>query len=195
MTPVTTPRPRFLRAASLSRPFVDRDEILEAAEQLLSQPIDCPTVFNVVGIGGIGKSRLLQEIRTRAAERNHRTALLDLQIPVMRGQSEGLAGLRMQLGTEDGVSFDRFDIVYAVAWQRFHPHLRIGTGDLPFSDQSEALSAVIDAAAGVPVFGTAFHLLRLLSSAKSSVRRRRTVKVRYRFRALGSTPVSNSSML
>ncbi|TDC74584.1 aminoglycoside phosphotransferase family protein [Actinomadura sp. 7K507] len=166
--------PRFRRVAALHRSFVDRETAIAAFAEVLSVGRGSPCVFNVAGVGGIGKSRLLRELGQRSAE-THRTATLDLQVPAMRQQEDALAVLRVELGRQ-GVRFDRFDIAYAVLWQRLHPHLRLSRNDLPFVDESEALSQVLDGAAGVPVFGTGVGLLRLLGKARSGMRQRHTIK-------------------
>lgn len=166
--------PRFRRVAALHRPFVDREAVMAAFAEVLLVPHGSPCVFNLVGVGGIGKSRLLQELGQRSAE-THRTATIDLQVPAMRQQEDALAVLRVELGRQ-GIRFDRFDIAYAVLWQRLHPHLRLSPKELPFVDESEALSQIIDGAAGVPVFGTGVGLLRLLGKATSGMRQRQRIK-------------------
>ncbi|MGP4026431.1 hypothetical protein [Actinomadura sp. 3N407] len=166
--------PRFRRVAALHRPFVDREQLMAAFGETLAAPGGSPIVFNVVGVGGIGKSRLLQELG-RLSDRTHRTATLDLQVPAMRQQEDALAVLRVELGRQ-GVRFDRFDIAYAVLWQRLHPHLRLSPKELPFVDESEALSQIVDGAAGVPVFGTGVGLLRLLGKATAGRRQRHRIK-------------------
>ncbi|RKS79690.1 hypothetical protein BZB76_1165 [Actinomadura pelletieri DSM 43383] len=166
--------PRFRRVAALHRPFVDREPTLAAFAEVLQTTRDSPCVFNVVGVGGIGKSRLLQELGRRSAE-THRTATLDLQVPAMRQQEDALAVLRVELGRQ-GVRFDRFDIAYAVLWQRLHPHLRLSSKELPFVEESEALSQILDGAAGLPVFGTGVGLLRLFGKATSGRRQRQQIK-------------------
>ncbi|NKZ05488.1 AAA family ATPase [Actinomadura latina] len=166
--------PRFRRVAALHRPFVNRESVLAAFAEVQRTRQGSPCVFNVVGVGGIGKSRLLQELRQRTAA-THRAATVDLQVPAMRQQEDALAVLRVELGRQ-GVRFDRFDIAYAVLWQRLHPHLRLSSKELPFVDESEALSQVLDGAAGVPVFGTGVGLLRLLGKATSGMRQRHRIK-------------------
>ncbi|MBB4774695.1 aminoglycoside phosphotransferase family protein [Actinomadura livida] len=153
---------------------MDREAVMAAFAEILGTRLGSPCVFNVVGVGGIGKSRLLQELKQRSAE-THRTATIDLQVPAMRQQEDALAVLRVELGRQ-GVRFDRFDIAYAVLWQRLHPHLRLSSKELPFVDESEALSQILDGAAGVPVFGTGVGLLRLLGKATSGRRQRQRIK-------------------
>jgi hypothetical protein len=169
-------RPRFRRVAALERRFVNRESVLEAFADELSRITGRPRVLNVVGVGGIGKSRLLRELRNRAAASDAcRTAVLDLQVPAMRQHENALAVLRTEFGRQQ-VSFDRFDIAYAVLWQRPHPNLRITGRDLPFLAESEILSTILADASGVPIFGTAVGLLKLAERATSWLRRKRAVQ-------------------
>ncbi|MCK9893605.1 aminoglycoside phosphotransferase family protein [Frankia sp. AgB32] len=173
--------PRFRRVAALQREFVDRAPLLEAfageidqVRAALTDSTSSPRVFNVTGVGGIGKSRLLRELRVRAPE-GWRTASLDLQVPAMRQQEDALAVLRAELGGQ-GVRFDRFDLAYAVLWQRIHPHLRISRETLPFVEESGILMEIVDSVAGLPVFGTALGLLKAAEKATSDARRRYRIR-------------------
>jgi tetratricopeptide (TPR) repeat protein len=141
----------------------------------LQQVGTSPRVLNLIGVGGIGKSRLLRELKDRCSS-THRTATLDLQVPAMRQQEDALAVVRVELGRQ-GVKFDRFDIAYAVLWQRLHPHLRLSRSELPFVSESEALTQILDGAAGLPVFGTGVGLVKLVEKATTGARRRRRIKV------------------
>ena len=75
--------PRFRRVAALQRPFVDREQALADFTEELAGIGAGPRVLNVTGVGGIGKSRLLRELKDRAAPR-FRTATIDLQVPALR---------------------------------------------------------------------------------------------------------------
>ncbi|TCJ34159.1 phosphotransferase [Parafrankia sp. BMG5.11] len=168
------PTPRFHRVAALQRRFVDRAPVLAAFTDELSRIGTGPRIFNPTGVGGIGKSRLLRELKDRAAE-EYRTASLDLQVHTLRQQEDALAVLRSELGAQ-GVHFDRFDIAYAVLWQRLHPHLRLSRSDLAFVDDSSILTDIVDTVAGLPVFGTARGLLKLLERGGADMRRRMRVR-------------------
>jgi len=87
-------RPRFRRVAALQREFVDREPLLRAfgeeidlVRSALAEGASAPRVLNLTGVGGIGKSRLLRELRVRAPE-GWRAAALDLQVPAMRQQED-----------------------------------------------------------------------------------------------------------
>lgn len=167
--------PRFRLTAALDRKFVNREEVIVAFSRQWSSIGAGPRVFNPVGVGGVGKSRLLRQLREHNCP-GVRTAVLDLQIPAMRQQEDALAVLRTELGRQ-GVRFHRFDIAYAVLWQRLHPHLRISRSDLPFVVESEVLSQIVDTASGMSVFGTAVGLLRVMRAIASKAKRRHRIAV------------------
>lgn len=168
--------PRYRRVSALQRQFFDRQTVLSAYEEALRRlPLASePHILNIVGIGGIGKSRLLQELRNRTGQ-GYRTARLDLQIPALRQQEDALAVLRTEFGAQ-GVKFDRFDIAYAVLWQRVHPQLRMDRSSTPFAEESDVLSKILDDAMGFPVFGTAAGLVRLTDRALSNRHRKQRIK-------------------
>ncbi|WP_405139830.1 AAA family ATPase [Sphaerisporangium sp. NBC_01403] len=165
---------------------MNRETPLAAFAQELARTDEGPRVLNVIGVGGIGKSRLLREFERRAQD-SHMVAALDLQVPAHRQQEDALAVLRMSLG-EQGVRFDRYDIAYAVLWQRLHPHLGLTRRGLPLVEHSEVLTEVIDGAAGVPVFGTAVGLLKLLEKGVETRNRRRHLRNDETLRQLDELP-------
>ena len=69
--------------------------------------------------------------------------MIDLQVPALRRQDDALAVLRGQFGSQH-VDFDRFDIAYAVLWQRLHPHLRLSKEELSFMEYSSILGEILD---------------------------------------------------
>ncbi|GGT12197.1 MULTISPECIES: aminoglycoside phosphotransferase family protein [Streptomyces] len=167
-------RPQYRRVSALQRDFFDREGLLASYEEELRGIGAGPRILNVVGVGGIGKSRLLQELRNRTPD-SHRTARLDLQLPTMRQQEDALAVLRMEFGAQ-GVRFDRFDIAYAVLWQRVHPQLQMNRKNTPFAEESDVLSKILDDAMGLPVFGTAAGLVRLTGRAVKNRQRRQRIQ-------------------
>ncbi|MEU0811206.1 hypothetical protein [Streptomyces sp. NPDC005970] len=162
--------------SALQRQFFNREALLAVYdEELYRVALDSgPRILNIVGVGGIGKSRLLQELRNRTGP-DFRTTRLDLQIPALRQQEDALAVLRTDLG-EQGVKFDRFDIAYAVLWQRVHPQLRMDRSNTPFAEESELLSRILDESTGIPVFGTAAGLVRLTGRALSNRQRKQRIQ-------------------
>ena len=178
--------PRFHRVAALQRPFVNREKVLADFAAELTRIGAGPRVFNVTGVGGIGKSRLLREMEDRAKPR-FRTAVIDLQVPALRRQDDALAVLRLQLGSQH-VDFDRFDIAYAVLWQRLHPHLRLSKEELSFIEYGSILGDILDHFAVVPVFGTAMGLVKLFERGSTDVRRRHRIRHDPTLQALDGLP-------
>lgn len=164
------------RPGATARPFVDREPVLATFDGWLrrrEQPgvVEQPEVLVLTGIGGIGKSRLLGELRRRLPT-EYLSAVLDLQVPAQRDAEAALAVLRAEYGRQK-VKFHRFDIAYAVLWQRLHPHLSLSAEGLPLVAYSEILTEIVDAAAGLPVFGTA---TKLLDATAHRLRRWQTVR-------------------
>lgn len=103
------------------------------------------------------------------------TASLDLQIPALQQHDNALAYLRSEFGKQ-GCSFPRFDIAYAVFWERIHPHLQMSRDEIPFINESEILSDIADGMSDVPIARTALALLRGLSRTERHVNRWREVR-------------------
>ncbi|MGH3568872.1 MAG: hypothetical protein ACRDRH_23170 [Pseudonocardia sp.] len=98
---VAVPLSARFRPGSARRPFVNREPVLQAfadATNRAALPGADPEVLVLAGIGGIGKSRLLGELRSRLDDA-WATAVLDLQVPAQRQPETALAVLRAQFGT------------------------------------------------------------------------------------------------
>jgi aminoglycoside phosphotransferase (APT) family kinase protein len=118
--------------------------------------------------------------------------LIDLQVPALRRQDDALAVLRGQLGSQ-GADFDRFDIAYAVLWQRLHPHLRLSKEELSFIEYGSILGDILDHISAVPIFGTAIGLVKLFERGSADIRRRLRIRRDPTLQVLDGLPNSELS--
>lgn len=156
-----------------SRHFVDRKEALAAFRQALSdQPADEQRVLNFYGVGGIGKSRLQQELRDlQAREGLGISVRLDFQLPATRRQDAAIYQLRHCLQSEHGMQLPCFDIAYALYWQRANPKTPLSADELPLLSESEILGDIVSAAGDVPVVGGVVSLIKALDRLGRGARR------------------------
>ena len=111
------------------RQFTDRQDVLGAFEAALAgTALNRHSVLSYYGVGGIGKTSLVQEIRRRLREMQPGVAhaQLDLRSDMNRLPATALLRLRSALRNGHGVRFPTFDIAFAVHWKLTHPHLPLG---------------------------------------------------------------------
>ncbi|MFF5230742.1 phosphotransferase [Dactylosporangium sp. NPDC000521] len=142
---------------AIRSPFVDRAELLEEFDRALAGIGQAPTLLELTGVGGIGKSRLLHELAKRVPA-DLPTARLNLQEPSQRSALAALGSLRAQFGAA-GVGFDRFDLAYGIWWQRLNPQVTLSRDQVSWLSESEILTSILDEASGLPVFGIAVKAL------------------------------------
>ncbi len=180
MSPLrVTPRYRAVGSAgATARQFTDRREAFAAFRRVLDeQPPDDQRVLNFYGIGGIGKSRLQQELRAMLAREDLALSVrVDFQPPGMRRQDAVLSQLRHRLHVEHSIAMPAFDIAYAAYWQRTNPNLPLAAASLPLIGDSEILAELIDAAGETPIFGVVVNLLKGIDKLGRTARRWQRVR-------------------
>jgi tetratricopeptide (TPR) repeat protein len=162
----------------MGRSFVDRREAQELFQKLLGeQHEDEHRVINYYGVGGIGKSRLQQELRKRTETLPGGLAVrLDLQAPALRRHEAALMHMRHCLGADYKVQLPLFDIAYSVYWQRTHPNVPMTASELPLIAESEILRDLVQAAGSTPVIGAALALAKGLDKVGRRTQRWRRVR-------------------
>lgn len=152
----------------LSRPFIGRDEAIGAFSTALARTAaDRCSVLNFYGIGGIGKTRLIKEIRRRLREEQPSVAhaQLDMRIGAHRHPATALMGLRTVLHDDFGMRFPTFEIAFAAYWKLVHPHSPLRRSELPFMMEGEVAGDILGALADVPVVGVVARIPRVLGKA------------------------------
>ncbi len=113
------------------RPFVDREEFIEAFETAF-QNIGKKdySVLVYYGIGGIGKTSLRKELPKKLDEYNEKYqntgviwATVDFSIESHRQMDKFLGILKNELNQKCGVKFHLFDIAQATYWQKVNPQI------------------------------------------------------------------------
>jgi tetratricopeptide (TPR) repeat protein len=148
--------PKFQRkrgGVALPRPFVDREEHIEAFWRTFHGP-DLPRskVLVYYGLGGIGKTRLRKELRDRLIDHDNRVlwAEVDFSLPSMRDPETALFSLRRRLDEDHGVAFPTFDLVYAYLWKLSRPNASPFEGGSPVFEAG-SLAAELVSSFGIPL--------------------------------------------
>jgi len=155
------------------RQFTDRADVLAAFEAALAGTAsERHYVLSYYGVGGIGKTSLLREIRRRLREEHPSVAhaQLDLRDGTSRLPATALMRLRTLLRDGHGVPFPTFDIAFAVHWRLANPHLPLRKSELPFLAEGEVAGDIVSALADVPVLGFVAKIPRILHKAGRAAR-------------------------
>ncbi|HEX2095280.1 MAG TPA: tetratricopeptide repeat protein [Longimicrobiaceae bacterium] len=139
-----------------SRPFTDRDEFIAAFDAARRGiPRDRHHVLVYYGVGGIGKTALLQELRRRLREDAPWVAHagLDLRDASARLPAAALVRLRAALRDGYGVPFPTFDIAFAAYWRLANPHLPLAKSELKLLEESEIAGEIVSIVEDIPGVG------------------------------------------
>jgi tetratricopeptide (TPR) repeat protein len=153
-------------------PFVGRDEHLRAfAHAIEAQEPEDLRVLVYHGIGGIGKSRIADELgrmldgESSKAEDMDLTpdpapgsqfcwAKIDFEVSRRRKPALGLYHLRTRLSGKYGFHFPTFDLAFAQYWSKAYPEAPLPKPDPSFLEEhGDFALALLDAVGEVPVAG------------------------------------------
>lgn len=139
-----------------SRQFTDREQPRQSfqnAVQSLSN--DQYKILVFYGVGGIGKSRLLEELVsiTSSLEELPIKVTIDFREPTHRDPSEALIWFRQQLTQEYNIKFTTFDLAYAVYWSRMKPQLALKSErkSIPFLEEGSFIGELVGQLENLPV--------------------------------------------
>lgn len=119
-----------------SKEFVDRDVPREAFYQVLeSQPLSEQNILMYYGIGGIGKSSLIKNLREYTEKKEILHSSVDFDDPAHRSSYKALMELEKNMGT----IFPHFDIAVTLYFIKRNPEFSFRDSGLPNQLSREAL--------------------------------------------------------
>ena len=169
--PVT--RKRLGEPEPATRQFTDREGFLAAFDYALDAVTpDRYRVLAFYGVGGIGKTSLIRELRRRLREDRPAVAhaRLDLRDGENRLPASALLRLRAALHDRHGIPFPTFDVAFAVYWKLANPHLPLAKSELRFLGEGEIAGDVVGVLAEVPVVGLVAKIPRILDRTGRAAR-------------------------
>ena len=190
------------------KPFTDRDPFKALFwETLAHLRPDHPTVLIFTGVGGIGKSALVEELRRIAtaprgsseqrAQKDGNAATcwagLDFATPEHRSPDTALRYLAQHLHATYGWAFPTFSLAYAEYWSRKNPDIALQKKNLPFVDDGDLLFDILGQiddlsdnmdAAGLGLLTKVPKLVHRLSTASREAWTRRVTPELQRLAAL-----------
>jgi len=164
-----TPRTALTRE---SREFVDRTALFAAFDAALDRVLaGTPATLAFYGVGGVGKTRLRQELARHAEERypGATVGVLDFACADLRAPLQGLYALARTLSRSLPTDFPRFNAAHETYWHGTHAEARAEADPLRSGAVTGGVSKAVDYAdaAGVPaarlvhlLIGDAVTLLR-----------------------------------
>jgi tetratricopeptide (TPR) repeat protein len=167
-----TRQPRLTREA---REFVDRTALFAAFDRAAERVSDgTPFTLGFYGVGGVGKTRLRQELALHA-QKTHRGAIVgthDFACPELRSPLQGLYALARSISGDLQSDFPRFNAAHETYWRSTHAEARFAEDPLR-SGLAGGLSRAVDyaEAAGIPAVRLVHNLV---DDAVSLLRQRKS---------------------
>ncbi|MEH7388189.1 hypothetical protein V7147_22750 [Bacillus sp. JJ1521] len=140
----------FNKTKSLAvRQFTDREEPRKAfKDAFLEKANQQYKVLTYYGVGGIGKSRLLNELyhQVDQMEIGVIKARIDFKEEKFRLAGEGLIVLREQLKKQHTINFNTFDLAYSMYWKKLNPQISMknNRNELPFIEEGSFIADLLE---------------------------------------------------
>jgi tetratricopeptide (TPR) repeat protein len=149
------------------RMFTDRRDAVAAFRRSLLELSDAHArVLNFHGVGGIGKSRLLEELhRACVVDGLVLAVTLDFELPDFRHEDGALSQLRYLFRREHKIGFPLFDIAFTVYRSKTQPNVPLADQQVALLTDSEVLATILDVAGATPLVGHVVSLLKVLERA------------------------------
>lgn len=114
-----------------------------------------PNVIFFYGLGGIGKSRLINEIKNNLKSKGvYNYASIDFKDQSIHTLVRTLISIRHSLKTSHSISFNHFDVAYAIYFARKNPDFIYKEQKLPFFDEIGLTGSIIGLFDGLSLFSS-----------------------------------------
>ena len=159
---------RFLRPRAQAE-FTDRETPLEifttAIDRLASKPVDAPPsceILQFYGIGGIGKSRLLEQCHSTLNESHLEfiRAQVDFDDSSVREPHRALLRIRHTAVGKKRINFRVFDFSYAVYFAKRNPDFSLNNDNVPFLEELGVFGGIISVFDGFGLMGAAKDIIQ-----------------------------------
>jgi len=126
------------------RPFEDRDDCMEAFwKHLNGLRSDEVTVVSFYGVGGIGKTALIAELRKQLASVHCDSISEVLNFSVEAHQTMENALIWLCKSLKKYIKFPLFELAYITYMQKVNPQFVLSTNSIPFLEEGDFLSQLI----------------------------------------------------
>lgn len=119
-------------------------------------------ILHFYGIGGIGKTRLLNEFQSLLDESHHEfvRAHVDFDDTSVREPHRALLRIRHTAEGKKRINFRVFDFAYAVYFAKRNPDFSFNEGNLPFLEEFGVVGSIISVFDGFGLLGAAQEIIQ-----------------------------------
>lgn len=116
-----------------------------------------PSALFFYGVGGVGKSRLLEEIMVSYLNTYPKCiySWIDFADPSLRSTSKALINLKENISKRKIINFNHFDIAYAVYFKKKNPEISIKKKDIAFLNEAGIIGSILSTVDGFGIAGAA----------------------------------------
>ena len=158
----------FLRPRAQAE-FTDREAPFNIFSKAIERVATTPTttqphceILQFYGIGGIGKTRLLNEFQSHLDESHHEfvRAHIDFDDTSVREPHRALLRIRHTAEGKRRINFRVFDFAYAVYFAKRNPDFSFNEKDLPFLEELGVVGSIISVFDGFGLMGAAKEIIQ-----------------------------------
>ncbi|MCM3443092.1 tetratricopeptide repeat protein [Metabacillus halosaccharovorans] len=123
--------------------FIGRTGYIEITDYIPEEEKPQP-VFMYYGIGGTGKTSILNHLYKRYQELPHSLVIkLDFSIPEHREKSRALSFLKYQLASKYKMKLPSFDVAYVYYWYKTNPYTPLLREEIPYLEGADLTNDIL----------------------------------------------------